>query len=256
MLRLYSPKIFRENFNDWVLPMWIFENFEEVEKVVDMESGTYKFCLPVSIGDFAEQNVPACFSKQQEELKKFVELQKSQNHRQAFLLSDFQVKELSDICYSGTIGIFSKKGLTNYLNKETSINITFQNPIETYATKGISPRDLFPDIEMNYSNVVDLHCAFPIVHIHRQVKDLESCREMIAQAYLASQKLHKISEEYDGTDYSNYALFFVDKNCHIWLYEVVGANSFVKDAPIDKQKIREELDVVKSLATQNKILKK
>lgn len=70
MLRLFSAKIFRECLEDYSLPIYAFENFDDVEKAIDMKNGTYKFCLPVSVGDFPEVNVPACFSNEENELKK------------------------------------------------------------------------------------------------------------------------------------------------------------------------------------------
>ena len=68
MLRLFSSKIFREDLSDYALPIYAFENFEDIKRVIDMENGTYKFCLPASIGDFPEVNVPAWCSFEQEEL--------------------------------------------------------------------------------------------------------------------------------------------------------------------------------------------
>ena len=105
MLRLFTPTVFRESVSDYSLPIVAFESFDDVEKEIDLSSKTFKFLLPVSIGDFAESNVPACFSNDENELRRFYEQQVNENNRHAFIISDFQVEDLDDICYSGTINL-------------------------------------------------------------------------------------------------------------------------------------------------------
>ena len=95
MLRIFSSKIFREDLREFSLPMLAFERFDDVKKKINTSSNTYKFCLPVSIGDFPETNVPACFSNSEDELKQFVETQIKINHRKAFIISDFKVSDIS-----------------------------------------------------------------------------------------------------------------------------------------------------------------
>ena len=225
--------------------MWAFENFEDVKRKIDMTNGTYKFCLPVSIGDFAETNVPACFSNNEDELREFVRIQSEANHRKAFIISDFKVSDMKNICFSGIINTDSKKGLTYYLNKSTTISITLKNPILTYGQEGISPRDLPADVELYYENISNPSCAFPKINIKKDNFDLNRYKDIIYQAYTASVKMHKVSERYDGEEYSEYALFFVDDKNKIWLYEIIGEESFLGRANYDEKMLKDELELVK-----------
>lgn len=244
MLRLLSSKIFREDLDEFALPMWAFENFEDVKTKIDMENNTYKFCLPVSIGDFAETNVPACFSNNKNELRDFVRMQTEINHRKAFIISDFKVSDMKNICFSGIINTAQKKGLTNYLNKSTTISITLKNPILTYGQEGISPRDLPADVELYYENVSNPFCAFPKINIKKDNFDLDKYKDIIYQSYMASVKMHDVSEKYDGEEYSEYALFFVDDKNKIWLYEIIGEESFLGRANYDEKMLQDELSLV------------
>ena len=79
MLRLLSPRIFREGPKEYALPMFAFEDIDDVFKNWDLYNGTYKFLLPVSVGDFEEINVPACFSNDPDVLRAFYEEQKIKN---------------------------------------------------------------------------------------------------------------------------------------------------------------------------------
>lgn len=245
MLRLFSSKIFREDLGEFALPMWAFEKFEDVKQKIDMKNNTYKFCLPVSIGDFAETNVPACFSSNEEELREFVKVQTETNHRKAFIISDFKVVDMSNICFSGIINTNSKRGLYNYFNKSTTISITLKNPILTYGQEGISPRDLPADIELYYESVSNPLCAFPKINIKKDNFDLDKYKSIIYQAYMASVKMHSVSERYDGEEYSEYALFFVDDKNKIWLYEIIGEKSFLGKSNYDEKMLKRELDLVK-----------
>ena len=76
MLRLLSPRIFREGPKEYALPMFAFEDIDDVFKNWDLYNCTYKFLLPVSVGDFKEINVPACFSNNPDVLREFYEEQK------------------------------------------------------------------------------------------------------------------------------------------------------------------------------------
>lgn len=253
MLRIFSSKIFREDLSDYALPMLAFENFEDVEKVMDMNSGTYKFCLPVSIGDFPETNVPACFSNNAEELRDFVEKQKTLKHRRAFIISDFQVNDLANVCFSGVISTYSQKGYCDYIDKSTTISMTLKNPILTYGQEGISPRDLPADIQLDYDHVSNPFCAFAKVAIKKDNFDLEKFKNVICQAYLASSKIHEVSEMYDGEEYSEHALFYVDEKYRVRLYEIVGEESFLGRSRYDGNKIRDELGYVCSLLVEEAI---
>ncbi len=244
MLRIFSSKIFREDLSNYALPMCAFEKFDDAKNKINMNNNTYKFCLPVSIGDFPETNVPACFSNNEEELREFVETQKKLNHRKAFIMSDFQVKDLSKICFSGVINTNSQKGLYDYFNKSTTINITFKNPILTYAQEGISPRDLPADIQLTYDHVINPSHAFPKINIINENIDLKQCKDIIYQAYLASAKIHKVAEQYDGQEYNEHALFFVDDKNKVQLYEIIGEEAFLGKADHDEDMIREELKLV------------
>lgn len=244
MLRLLSSKIFREDLSEFALPMWAFEDFEDVKRKIDITNNTYKFCLPVSIGDFAETNVPACFSNNEDELREFVRIQSEVNYRKAFIISDFKVSDMKNICFSGIINTDSKKGLTNYLNKSTTISITLKNPILTYGQEGISPRDLPADVELYYENVSNPSCAFPKINIKKDNFNLDRYKDIIYQAYLASVKMHEVSERYDGEEYSEYALFFVDDKNKIWLYEIIGEESFLGRANYDEKLLKDELNLV------------
>lgn len=245
MLRLLSSKIFREDLGEFALSMWAFENFEDVKEKIDMTNNTYKFCLPVSIGDFAETNVPACFSNNEYELREFVRVQTEVNHRKAFIISDFKVVDMAKICFSGIINADSKRGLYDYQNKSTTISITLKNPILTYGQEGISPRDLPADVELYYENISNPSCAFPKINIKKDNFDLNRYKDIIYQAYMASVKMHDVSERYDGEEYSEYALFFVDDKNKIWLYEIIGEESFLGRANYDEKMLKDELSLVK-----------
>ncbi len=245
MLRILSSKIFREDLSEFSLPMWAFENFEDIEQLPEINSGTFKFCLPVSVGDFHETNVPACFSSNIEELQNFVETQKTTKNRKAFIISDFEVNNLDDLLYSGVISTFSINGESNYQEYSTTISMTFKNPIKTYAMEGISPRDLPADIQLTYDHVTSEQHAFPKIDIKKPNIDLKSIRHLILQSFQAASKIHNISEEYDGKNYSTHTLFFVNKSHRIRLYEIVGEESFLGKSKIDEQMIRNELDLVK-----------
>lgn len=245
MLRIFSSKIFREDLSMFACPMYAFEHFSDVKRKMDMDSGTYKFCLPVSVGDFPEINVPACFSNKESELAQFVDLQIRMNHRKAFILSDFGVYDIADICFSGIINICSQKGLYDYYNRSTSISLTLKNPIQMYGEKGISPRDLPADIGLWYDHVSNTCCAFPKVTVKRDGLDLGLYKNIIYQAYCASAKMHEISVQYDGNAYHEYALFFVDRNQRIWLYEIVGEESFLGCAKHEEMLLNRELELVK-----------
>ena len=251
MLRLLSSKIFREDLEEYALPMWAFENFEDIEKRIDLNNGTYKFCLPVSVGDFAETNVPACFSNDPEELRKFVAEQKEKNHRKAFIISDFQVYDLGNICYSGVISTSSKKGMGDFYDKSTTISMTLKNPILTYGQEGISPRDLPPDIQLTYDHVSNPNCAFPKIDVQTEHFDLDTYKNIIYQAYQASTKIHEVAEEYDGDEYSEHTLFFVNHKDKVQLYEIIGEESFIGRASYDPTMIRDELDLIMLQAANN-----
>lgn len=244
MLRIFSSKIFREDLINYALPMWSFENFDDVVDKINIKSNTYKFVLPVSVGDFPETNVPACFSNNENELRSFCQMQTELNYRKAFIISDFQVSDLSDICYSGIIHISSKLGVSNYIDESTTISITLKNPILTYAQDGISPRDLPADIQLNYAHISNPHCAFPKINIKKEDFDLEKYKNIIYQAYMASVKLHEVAEQYDGQEYSEYALFFVDNKHNVKLYEIIGEESFLGKSKYNEKAIREELDYI------------
>lgn len=245
MLRIFSSKIFREDLKEFSLPMLAFEKFEDATSEMNMANNTYKFCLPVSIGDFAETNVPACFSNDEGELKSFVNTQKETNNRKAFIISDFNVTDINKICFSGIINTCSSKGLYNHFNETTTISVTLKNPILTYGQEGISPRDLPADIELCYDHVSNASCAFPKVNIKRDNFDLNKHKNIIYQAYMASIKMHEIAKEYDGEEYDEYALFFVDDKGKIWLYEIIGKESFLGEAKHNKKMIEEELKLVR-----------
>ena len=130
-----------------------------------------------------------------------------------------------------------------YFNKATTITITFKNPILTYATEGISPRDLPADIELNYDHVENESCAFPVC-INKENIDLKQYRDIIYQAYKASIKIHKVAQEYDGNEYDTYVLFFIDDKHKIRLYEIIGEESFRGKAKVDRKMIKDELELV------------
>ena len=88
--------------------------------------------------------------------------------------------------------------------------MTLKNPILTYIQEGISPRDLTPDMQLTYNHISNPNCAFPTIEIQNKGVDLDQYKEIIYQAYLASIKIHEVSELYDGSEYSEHALFFVD----------------------------------------------
>lgn len=244
MLRIFSSKIFREDLSNYALPMCAFEKFDDVRKKINLNNNTYKFCLPVSIGDFPETNVPACFSNNEGELRQFVETQKKSNHRKAFIMSDFQVTDLSKICFSGVINTHSQKGLYDYFNKLTTINITFKNPILTYMQEGISPRDLPADIQLTYEHISSPSHSFPKINVINKNIDLKQCKGIIYQAYMASTKIHKVAEQYDGQEYNEHALFFADNKNKVHLYEIIGEEAFLGKADLNEDMIRKELDFI------------
>lgn len=242
MLRILSAKVFREDLKHWSLPMIAFEDFDDyVKEKINVDSGSYKFCLPVSIGDFPETNVPACFSSDVNELEDFVKVQKRKYKRKAFIISDFLVKDLSKICFSGIISTSSKKGMGDFFDKSTTISITLKNPIATYANEGVSPRDLPADIQLTYDHVFNPDCGFPNVDIVKDNIDVSSYKDIIYQAYMASSKIHEVAHTYDGLEYSEHTLFFVDNKNVIHLYEIVGEESFVGRASCDLELIKSEL---------------
>lgn len=247
MLRLLSPKIFREGPSEYALPMVAFEDFEDVLKIWDLYNGTYKFLLPVSKGEFAEVNIPACFSKDPDELRKFYEVQKKENKRSAFIISDFLVTDLEDICYSGiinTVRTIRKSKVRSEFEENTTIRLTYKNPIITYAEEGISPRDLKADVKIEYDRISDKEHSFPKI-INNSNKSIKDCRDIIVQAFDASKKIHDTSLAYDGDTYNEYTLFYVDSNNKIHLYEIIGEESFIKKAKKMKDIVGEELDMIK-----------
>lgn len=244
MLRIFSSKIFREDLRGFSLPVWAFERFDDVKRKINILSNTYKFCLPVSIGDFPETNVPACFSNSEDELRQFVDTQIKINHRKAFIISDLKVSDISNILFSGIINTYSKRGLYDYLNKSTTISITLKNPILTYGQEGISPRDLPADIELFYDHVSNPYCAFPEINIKKEKFNLNRYKNIIYQAYIVSTRIHQASERYDGTEYNEYALFFVDDKYKIWLYEIIGEESFLGRSTYNEKELKEELKLV------------
>lgn len=244
MLRIFTPMVFRETTPEYSLPVIAFENWKDIEEKINLKDNSFKFLLPVSIGDFAETNVPACFSNKEEELKQFYEQQINENHRKAFIISDFQVKDLDDICYSGTIQIESNIDSTGNSNKNTTITITYMNPIKTYAEKHISPRDLPPEVTVKYDRCSDMDHSIPQI---TNISDMPTKKnqQIIVQAYDAARKLHDASLAYDGLEYNNYILYYVDKNNKINLYEIIGEKSFLNKENIPNNLIRQELNRIK-----------
>lgn len=247
MLRILSSKIFREDLDEYALPMFAFEKFEDIVNKVDFTNGTYKFCLPVSIGDFSETNVPACFSNNMDEIKAFVELQSKLNNRKAFIISDFLVWALSNVCFSGVISTYSQVGIYDSLDKSTTISLTLKNPILTYGREGVSPRDLPADIQLTYDRVCNPFFAFPQIDIKKDNIDFEKYKGVIYQAYMASIKIHETSELYDGKEYREHTLFFVDNKYRVWLYEIIGEESFLGRAKKNIDVIKDELNYIKFL---------
>lgn len=252
MLRILSSKIFREDLGEYALPMWTFEKFDDIENKINLDNGTYKFCLPVSIGDFSETNVPACFSNNVEELKDFVSIQQKNNSRKAFIISDFQVYDLANVCFSGVISTHSKKGMYNYFDKTTTISITLKNPILTYRQERISPRDLKADIQLTYDHVSNPICAFPVINIKNENFDLEKYKNVIYQAYMASTKIHDVASNYDGEEYGEHTLFFIDNKEKIWLYEIIGEEAFLGKTKYNFDIIKKELEYIKLLPNYEK----
>lgn len=252
MLRFFSSKIFRVYLYNYSLPMIVFEDFDDVKNGIDLNNGTYKFCLPVSVGDFAEVNVPACFSNKEEELRRFYEEQKSKNKRVAFIMSDFLVTDLNSICYSGTINVSSKKVGREEYEKNIVVGVTYKNPIITYGTEGISPRDLPADIEATYSRFTDLEHTFPKIVSNGKYPIADSAK-ILLQAYEAGLKLHDSAFSYDGEEYNEYALFYVDCKGNIKLYEVVGEESFLGKSKVDRDLIKDELNFIKGMSKNDKL---
>jgi hypothetical protein len=254
MLRLFSSKIFREDVPDYALPMFAFENFDDLEGNLELDNGTYKFLIPVSVGDFPETNVPACFSNNKEELRSFYNEQKNKNKRKAFIISDFLVDDMENILYSGTITVSSKPGYADTKDKSTTITVSYKNPIKTYATEHVSPRDLKEDVVATFDRMTDEEHSFPKI-TNKSSYPLRKAQSIIVQAFDASRKLHEASSVYDGSIYDNYVLFYVDQLGKIRLYEIVGAESFVNRSRKPQDLIREELDIVK-IKGEKKILAK
>lgn len=255
MLRLFSSKIFREDVSDYALPMFAFENFDDLDGNIDLDNGTFKFLIPVSVGDFPETNVPACFSNKKEELREFYNEQRTKNKRRAFIISDFLVDDMEDILYSGTITVSSKKGYKDTKDKSTTITVSYKNPIKTYATEHVSPRDLKEDVVATFERMTDIEHSFPKI-TNNSPYPLKKAQSIIVQAFDASRKLHEASSLYDGETYDNYILFYVDQLGKIRLYEIIGAESFVNRARKPRELIREELDIVKNKEEERVLAKR
>lgn len=245
MLRIFSSKIFREDVSDYALPMFAFENFDDLDGNIDLDNGTFKFLIPVSVGDFPETNVPACFSNNRDVLRNFYNEQRTKNKRKAFIISDFLVEDMEDILYSGTITVSSKKGYKDAKDMSTTVTVSYKNPIKTYATEHVSPRDLKEDVVATFERMTDLDHSFPKI-TNNSPYPLKKAQSIIVQAFDASKKLHEASSVYDGDDYDNYVLFYVDRLDRIRLYEIIGAESFVNKSRKPRDLIREELDIVKN----------
>lgn len=238
MLRLFSAKIFREFLDDCSVPTVAFRQWSDIQDIPLMSNTNYKFCLPVSIGDFAESNVPACFSNDTLELKEFVNQHISNNHRHAFIISDFLTDDIMTLTGSGVITVSNRVG-----EPQTNLSITFKNPILTYAKEGISPRDLPPDISLTYSRVNNPLVAFPnIITGHRP--DLVKHRGTITEIYRIASRLHTIGFAYDGAEYCLYALFYIDNTGRTRLYEVIGEKAFINAERVDMTAIMDELNFI------------
>lgn len=244
MLRVFQSKIFREDLKDFSIPTLSFRKFEDVENKVDFSNGTYKFCLPLSVGDFPEAKVPPCFSNDKEEIREFVEMQQQKNKRKAFMILDLGISNLEDMEYSGVISTYSDKGLTNYYDLSTSISLSLKNPILTAMNEGISPRDLPADVFLNYEHVFSPNASFPKVKITNENANLEELKDIIYQAYVASLGVHEVGQKYDGDNYEEHVLFFTDKSKNVWMYDMIGKMSFLQEEEADAKKINQELDYV------------
>ncbi len=247
MLRMLSSKIFREILADSAPQIWAFENFEDIEKIPSMHNESVKFCLPVSLGDFPEIHIPACFSPNIEDHRLFVEEQKKLHNRRAFIISDFEIKSLNDIIYSGTISTFSEKHYGNAIAKSTTLSIMLKSSIKEYQLTGTSPRDQAVDLQLTYNHLSDLSHSFPKIEIKKENVDLEKIKFLITKLFLLANKIHKASELYDGEEYGTHTIFYVDKTLKIILGEITGEDSFIKKAKVDRNLLREELDIVKRL---------
>lgn len=255
MLRLLSPRIFRDGPKEYALPMLAFEDIDDVFKNWDLYNGTYKFLLPVSVGDFEEVNVPACFSNDPNVLREFYEEQKTKNKRKAFIISDFLVTDLDKLSYSGIINTSSTKDGKGMVDKSTTISLTYKNPILTYANEGISPRDLKADVEATYDRVSDMEHSIPEI-VNKSDKPISLSRDILVQAFDAARKIHDASLAYDGEEYNEYTLFYVDALGKVKLYEIIGEESFLKKAKKMPEVVRDELDIVKNGGDSVKKLEK
>lgn len=255
MLRLLSPRIFREGPKEYALPMFAFEDIDDVFKNWDLYNGTYKFLLPVSVGDFEEVNVPACFSNDPDVLREFYEEQKTKNKRKAFIISDFLVTDLDKLSYSGIINTSSVKDGKGMVDKSTTISLTYNNPILTYANEGISPRDLKADVEATYDRVSDMEHSIPKI-VNKSDKPISFSRDILVQAFDAARKIHDVSHAYDGEEYNEYTLFYVDALGKVKLYEIIGEESFLKKAKKMPEIVKDELNVIKNGGDSVKKLKK
>lgn len=243
MLRLFQSKIFREDLQEFSIPTISFRNFEDVSTKIDFSNNTYKFCLPLSVGDFPEANVPPCFSNSKEEISQFVEKQKQEKRRKAFMILDLGVTSLEDIKYSGVISTYSMRGLYDYLNTSTSISLALKNPIITAMTTGISPRDLEADIYLDYDHVFSPSASFPEVTVTKENVNINDLKDIIFQAYCASLGIHQVGKKYDGDNYEEHVLFFTDNSRKVWLYDISERASFLKESEVN-----EELNYVYSLS--------
>ncbi len=247
MLRMLSSKIFRENLKGETPSMWAFENFEDVEKIPSMHNKSVKFCLPVSLGDFPEIHIPACFSTNLEDHRLFVEEQKRLHNRRAFIISDFRIPSLDDIIYSGTISTFSEKHYGNAVAKSTTLSIILRSSIKEYQLTGTAPRDLEVDLQLTYNHLSDLSHSFPKVEIKKEHVELEKIKFIILRLFLLANKIHEASEIYDGEEYASHTIFYIDKTLKIILGEITGEDSFIKKAKIQPNILREELNIIKKM---------
>lgn len=226
MLRLLSPRIFREGPKEYALPMLAFEDIDDVFKNWDLYNGTYKFLLPVSVGDFEEVNVPACFSNDPDVLREFYEEQKTKNKRKAFIISDFLVTDLDKLSYSGIINTSSVKDGKGMVDKSTT-----------------------------YDRVSDMEHSIPKI-VNKSDKPISFSRDNLVQAFDAARKIHDVSHAYDGEEYNEYTLFYVDALGKVKLYEIIGEESFLKKAKKMPEIVKDELNVIKNGGDSVKKLKK
>lgn len=247
MLRVFQSKIFREDLREFTIPTLAFREFDDIKNKIDFGNGTYKFCLPLSVGDFPEAKVPPCFSNDADEIKTFVEEQKTVNKRKAFMILDLGVDNLEDMQYSGVVSTYSEKGLTDYYDTSTTISLSLKNPVLTAMTEGISPRDLPADVYLNYEHVFSPNASFPRVTVTNDEANLDDLKDIIYQAYVASLGIHEIGKKYDGDNYEEHVLFFTDKDKNVWFYDMIGKMSFLQAEKCDRELIDKELDYVFSV---------